>query len=249
MICFSPNYNQSADIACFVFGAYSPAYVLSCQKASEVRRVVRVLFVVLYEVIDMFIFLIFYIGIWAVMATYLFGPNPQDNNFANLGDSFTQLFVLITTCNYPSVMMPAYTKHQASFFFFFIFIVIGIYFILNLILAIVFRVYTAEERNKFHKRFLRQRAAVRFAYSALMQSCDGEDGITWDAFNECMKVYDRFSKQKQRRIMFCALKMNPVSTEAEPRHLSHMSSSAFSCSVRILSIWHPHPRCLSLSWI
>eukprot|EP00036_Acanthoecidae_sp_10tr_P019008 CAMPEP_0206303278 /NCGR_PEP_ID=MMETSP0106_2-20121207/9153_1 /ASSEMBLY_ACC=CAM_ASM_000206 /TAXON_ID=81532 /ORGANISM="Acanthoeca-like sp., Strain 10tr" /LENGTH=877 /DNA_ID=CAMNT_0053734065 /DNA_START=24 /DNA_END=2653 /DNA_ORIENTATION=- len=188
-----------------ILRAMRPAYLLSCQKASEVRRVVRFLFTVLYEVIDMFVFLIFYIGIWAVMATFLFGPNPKDNYFANLGDSFTQLFVLITTCNYPSVMLPAYTKNQASFLFFFIFIVIGIYFILNLILAIVFRVYTEEERNKFRKRFLRQRAAIRFAYDAMRQRSDSDSGVTWEAFNECMKIYGFFRSKKQSRIMFCAL--------------------------------------------
>lgn len=186
-----------------------PAYLLSCQKAAEVRRVVRFLGSVLYEVIDMFIFLIFYIAIWAVMATFLFGPNPLDQSFANLGDSFTQLFVLITTCNYPSVMLPAYTENQASFLFFFIFIVIGIYFILNLILAIVFRVYTEAERNKFRKRFLRQRAALRFAYKALLQAQASQDnnggGVTWESFNECLKIYGHFRTQKRRRIMFCAL--------------------------------------------
>eukprot|EP00038_Savillea_parva_P003136 m.121352 g.121352 ORF g.121352 m.121352 type:complete len:816 (+) comp11082_c0_seq1:249-2696(+) len=199
---------QTANPNWHVLRAFRPAYLLSCQKASEMRRVVRVLFVVLYEVIDMFIFLIFYIGIWAVMATFLFGPNPQDNFFANLGDSFTQLFVLITTCNYPSVMLPAYSKNQASFIFFFIFIVIGIYFILNLILAIVFRVYTEGERDKFRKRFLRQRAAIRFAYDGLLKAGNSDEGITWDAFNACMKVYGHFRSQKRRRIMFRALNLS-----------------------------------------
>jgi hypothetical protein len=193
----------------------------------------------------MFIFLIFYIGIWAVMATFLFGPNPLDQSFNNLGDSFTQLFVLITTCNYPSVMLPAYTKSQASFIFFFIFIVIGIYFILNLILAIVFRVYTEAERNKFRKRFLRQRAALRFAYKALIQASPNNTGggVPWEAFNECLRMYGHFKTQKKRRIMFCALNRHSRSGAYHTRLLAR----AYCISLFLVVLQLPWAACVVLS--
>ena len=58
--------------------------------------------------------------------------------FATLSDSYYSMLILLTTANYPDVMLPAY---NASFFwslFFVSFLILGLYALLNLLLAQVF---------------------------------------------------------------------------------------------------------------
>lgn len=186
-----------------VLRSLRPLYLLSTDYAADIRRIMRQIIYVAYEVFEMIFFLFFYVGVFAVAAVFLFRHDPY-SNFANLGDSFTQLFVLITTCNYPTVMLPEYTVSKWTFFFFFFFILIGIYFILNLLLAIVYRMYTEEERRKFRKRFLRQRLGIRHAYFALTR--DGElPGVSKDIFRLCMREYDPSIGGKKCSLLFSAL--------------------------------------------
>jgi two pore calcium channel protein 1 len=55
--------------------------------------------------------------------------------------SFVNLFVLVTTANYPDVMMPAFSFTKAAPIFFTIFLLIGLYAIFNIFLAFVYGFY------------------------------------------------------------------------------------------------------------
>ena len=45
-------------------------------------------------------------------------------------------------------MLPAYNAHRYEFFFFFVFLVVGLFFFLNILLAIVFENYKAHIESK-----------------------------------------------------------------------------------------------------
>ncbi|RHY66352.1 hypothetical protein DYB30_002930 [Aphanomyces astaci] len=49
-----------------------------------------------------------------------------------------QLLILLTTANFPDIMMPAYTRNRAYGLFFIVFVAFGLFFMMNLILAQVF---------------------------------------------------------------------------------------------------------------
>ena len=55
------------------------------------------------------------------------------------------MIVLITTANFPDVMLPAYHKNYFSMLFFTTYLSVGLFFLLNLLLASVF--------SKFKDRF------------------------------------------------------------------------------------------------
>ena len=52
--------------------------------------------------------------------------------------SILQLFILLTTANYPDVMMPVYNCNWLSFLPFGIYLVLGLYLIFSLVLAVVY---------------------------------------------------------------------------------------------------------------
>lgn len=63
--------------------------------------------------------------------------------FDTLGNALLQLFILLTTANFPDIMMPAYRGSGFSALFFVVFLMVGLYFLLNLVLAVVYNAFKA----------------------------------------------------------------------------------------------------------
>ena len=63
-----------------------------------------------------------------------FSKNCKDY-FGTFYSSALQLFILLTTANYPDVMMPVYDCQSYTALFFVIYISIGLYFLMSLVLA------------------------------------------------------------------------------------------------------------------
>eukprot|EP00051_Salpingoeca_urceolata_P007136 m.94806 g.94806 ORF g.94806 m.94806 type:complete len:841 (+) comp15131_c0_seq1:300-2822(+) len=153
-----------------VIRALRPFYLLKTDRAGAVRRVARAIFQTLVSVLDVIVLFFFYVGVFAVIGVYLYSEDPDNWFFANLGEAYAQLFVLMTTCNYPNVMMPAYAKSSWNFFFFFVFLALGLYCLANLMLAIVYQNYTQNERLAFRKGLMYRRAALRAAFASITRS-------------------------------------------------------------------------------
>ncbi|CAH3104124.1 unnamed protein product [Porites lobata] len=115
----------------------------------------------------MLILLLFVILIFAMLGFYLFSDNEEDEFFSSFGRSFISLFVLLTTANYPDVMMPSYNRSRWFVIYFAVYISVTLYFLMNLLLAVVYDTFTNIEKDKFRKLFLHKRHAVRQAYKLL----------------------------------------------------------------------------------
>ena len=59
----------------------------------------------------------------------------------NMGDTVFNMIVLMTTSNYPDVMLPAYQANRWMCFFFIAYLFFGLFLILNLLLAIIFNIF------------------------------------------------------------------------------------------------------------
>ena len=62
--------------------------------------------------------------------------------FPSLPDAMFHLLVLLTTANYPDVMMPAYKVNRLYVLFFIAYLVIGLFFLLNMLLAVFYNNYS-----------------------------------------------------------------------------------------------------------
>ena len=79
-----------------------------------------------------------YLIIWSVLSYIIFGYNyepPDVNYFPNLRESTYNMWILMTTANYPDIMMPYYAKTRWTIVFFVIYLTIGLFFLMKLILA------------------------------------------------------------------------------------------------------------------
>ena len=64
-----------------------------------------------------------------------------------MGETFYQLTVLITTSNFPDVMLAAYNTSTWFTVFFVIFIIFGVFFLMNVLLAVIFDNYKKQVEN------------------------------------------------------------------------------------------------------
>ena len=83
-----------------------------------------------------------YIMIFSVFSYYLFrsefeGIAILEDNF----ESYYQFLILLTTANFPDVMLPAYENSFWYASIFVIYLIVGLYFLLNILLANVFSMY------------------------------------------------------------------------------------------------------------
>ena len=51
------------------------------------------------------------------------------------------MMILLTTANFPNIMLPSYNSHRVYALFFLGYLIIGLYFLQNILLAIVFDNY------------------------------------------------------------------------------------------------------------
>ena len=61
------------------------------------------------------------------------------------------MLTLLTTANFPDVMLPAYQKNYFSMIFFVSFLLVGLFFLLSLLLASVFNKFKGRLKERIEK--------------------------------------------------------------------------------------------------
>jgi two pore calcium channel protein, plant len=93
------------------------------------------------------------------------------DSFSDLGEGITSMLVLLTTANYPDVMMPAYTSNRAWSLYFIMYLIVGLFFMLNLVLATVCDSFR-EMLNEHEMQRMSQRAASLNASFRMLRRVD-----------------------------------------------------------------------------
>ncbi|XP_029427700.1 two pore calcium channel protein 1 isoform X3 [Rhinatrema bivittatum] len=184
--------------------ALRPIFLVDCHYSKAVRRNLRQIFQSLPPFIDILLLLLFFMVIFAILGFYLFSPNPADPYFNTLENSLVSLFVLLTTANYPDVMMPSYSRNPWSCVFFIVYLSIELYFIMNLLLAVVFDTFNDIEKKKFKSLLLHKRTAIQHTYRLLV-SKQKPTGISYRHFEGLMRFYKPRMSAKERYLTFKAL--------------------------------------------
>ncbi|XP_065760032.1 two pore channel protein 1 isoform X2 [Muntiacus reevesi] len=170
-------------------------FLVDCRYCGGVRRNLRQMFQSLPPFMDILMLLLFFMIIFAILGFYLFSPNPSDPYFSSLENSIVSLFVLLTTANFPDVMMPSYSQNPWSCIFFIVYLSIELYFIMNLRPAgISYRQF--EGLMRFYKP--RMSAGERYlTFKALNQS--NTSLLSLEDFNDIYEVAALKWKAKRNR--------------------------------------------------
>ncbi|MFT7817644.1 two pore calcium channel protein 1 isoform X1 [Arapaima gigas] len=184
--------------------ALRPIFLVDCRYCGAVRRNLRQIFQSLPPFIDILLLLLFFMVIFSILGFYLFSPNKTDPYFSTLENSVVSLFVLLTTANFPDVMMPAYSKNRWSCVFFIVYLSIELYFIMNLLLAVVFDTFNDVEKMKFKSLLLHKRSAIDHAFQLLV-SRQRPNGVSLKQFDGLMRFYRPRMSARDRFLTFKAL--------------------------------------------
>ncbi|CAG2121729.1 unnamed protein product, partial [Medioppia subpectinata] len=104
-------------------------------------------------------------------------------------------------------MMPSYHMNRISSVFFIAFLIIHLYFLMNIMLAVVYEAFTRIEKDKFRKLLLHRRKACRLAF-ALLVTQKTPTKISFKHFEGLMQYYKPGATRLETYLMFKTLDTN-----------------------------------------
>lgn len=184
-----------------------PIFLVDTHHLGGVRRFIRQIFQSLPPIIDMLLLILFFVIIYSVLGFFLFSYDPNDHYFSTLYDSVVSMFVLLTTANFPDVMMPSYARSRWFSLFFISYLCIVLYILMNLMLAVVYEVFTTLEKEKMKKLYLHKHKACQLAFR-LLTSKNDPDRLYFRHFHGLMRYYAPKSGDRDTVIIFKYLNSN-----------------------------------------
>ncbi|KAE9009775.1 hypothetical protein PF011_g10109 [Phytophthora fragariae] len=117
---------------------------------------------------DGLITLIFLIVLYAVLGMVLFvGSTEAGTYFKSFDDTCMSLIILLTTANFPDVMMPIYSQARVYSLFFISFLMIGQLLVMNLVFASIYQHYRQEIAERAVGYSAKRKLALQAAFHLL----------------------------------------------------------------------------------
>ncbi|KAF0689988.1 Aste57867_18632 [Aphanomyces stellatus] len=127
-------------------------------KNRNVRRTGRKIVLVLSEVHNILSLVVVFVVFFAWVAMMLFQNTDEgmrspscvslinvclgNKELPTIYEASWNMLILLTTANFPDIMMPAYDKNRVVVLFFAFFLCFGLFFLLNVVLAVIFNNYS-----------------------------------------------------------------------------------------------------------
>ena len=249
-------------VACFVFVVIAHALLSIAFPHSmllSLTRVVRPFFLIyhvhalrrsflsviltLREVVTLVGLLFFSIFLFALVGMVIFVGTPEeDMYFSSLFDAYLNLVVLLTTANYPDVMMPAYNYSRWNVIYFVLFLCFGVYFLLNVVTGSIYTSCKNFLQRSWQMQYFHRHVAARMSFSILkygyVYTVEDGESLPLEAVTQYLRSLGVSDKESQIYWEVCGMDQEadtPVSFEqflvcADLVMLDIRPGSAFSFS-------------------
>lgn len=118
--------------------------------------------------IDGLLILSILIALYTVLGMVVFqGSNEEQAFFPSFGEACANLIVLLTTANFPDVMMPVYSQTRVASLFFMTFLALSQLLVMNLIFASIYQHYRNEIAERAVQFAQRRKQALEAAFHLL----------------------------------------------------------------------------------
>jgi hypothetical protein len=144
-------------------------------------NILSILFVVI------FLFASFAYFVWSDPNRYISTIGYRFDYFRSWFSAFVTMTTLTTTENYPDCMIDYMSVSFVNFFFFLIFVLLSVFFALNVVLSTVYDTYEENLQTYYFERLERDQVTVARAFQYL---CDADKRMTRERFCDFMRVYE-----------------------------------------------------------
>eukprot|EP01025_Chloroclados_australasicus_P018079 TRINITY_DN1935_c0_g1_i5.p1 TRINITY_DN1935_c0_g1~~TRINITY_DN1935_c0_g1_i5.p1 ORF type:complete len:916 (-),score=43.82 TRINITY_DN1935_c0_g1_i5:1087-3675(-) len=135
-------------------------------RSRDVRTQLKLLIQILPRFGALCLVAFLFLSCFAFIGTLLFSQVEQ-SYFGSMDKSLWSLLVLMTTCNFPDVMIDAFNQDMTSFVFFVVFLIISVFFLVNLVVAVVYNVYTEQDEKEQERALQSTEQHLRCAFELL----------------------------------------------------------------------------------
>ena len=118
--------------------------------------------------------------------------------FNTISASFLQMFILLTTANYPDIMMPVYRCSNWSALFFAIFLILGLYILMSLVLAVIYTHFASRSREKYREFFASRKEAFMLAHKMLYKASFFQGGSRAKSIESTLSSRSAINKKVER---------------------------------------------------
>ncbi len=169
------------------------------QYCRPLRKVTNSLFEGIKAIGYVGILLVCHLVIFSIIGHKFLGDDSPDE-FGTFYRSIVSLFICLTTANFPDVMVPSFQRSGAAAIFFVVFLVLGIFVFLNLILAMVFNSYKERAERDLRVYNHRSRVALQLAFKLLSTGKTGD--LSVDRWRDLMLNLRPDLTEDQMRALF-----------------------------------------------
>ena len=135
--------------------------------SKSVRRTLLSILSSLPPIVEVLFLLFALIVFFSWFGLLLWVDLPGQQLYNNVANALSSTQTLISTVNFPDVMIPFYQNSWWSCIFFFLYMVIGFYFLLPLILALTYNEYKKRITRDSKKYREKQLASLKAAFTQL----------------------------------------------------------------------------------
>ncbi|KAB2604397.1 two pore calcium channel protein 1-like [Pyrus ussuriensis x Pyrus communis] len=125
------------------------------------------------------------------LAYVMFEDTKQGTVFTSYGITLYQMFVLFTTSNNPDVWIPAYKASRWYSLFFVLYVLLGVYFVTNLILAVVYDSFKNQLVKQVSEMDQTRKAILKKAFNLL-----DKDNVGYLNKDECIQLFEELNKYR-----------------------------------------------------
>ncbi|WAR18392.1 TPC1-like protein [Mya arenaria] len=166
--------------------------IINFSDGKQIRRAFRNIRRTIPEIMNVLILFMMSVFLFALLGLKLFGRRKSltysdgSEYFKMYFDSIWDLYVLVTTANYPDVMMPAYDESKWFALYFMTYLIICLYVFMSIVLAAIYNNYRQNLKNEIREAVFGKRRKLRQAFSILKVERNGHDVITRHIWNAIM---------------------------------------------------------------
>ncbi|KAK2651115.1 hypothetical protein Ddye_018604 [Dipteronia dyeriana] len=124
---------------------------------------------------------------------YVFFEDTQQGKivFTSFGTTLYQMFVLFTTSNNPDVWIPAYKDSRWYSLFFALYVLLGVYFVTNLILAVVYDSFKDQLAKQVSKMDRMRKSMLEKAFNLI-----DKDNVGFLDKKQCIRLFEELNKYR-----------------------------------------------------